>query len=78
MLPIERSGAETSVRRRFLGSSQSKPLTCLRLFTWGIETRSTIAGREIIAGHPFALGRRSPVGTAREDRAFYPVDEVIE
>jgi hypothetical protein len=32
MLPI--GGAETSVRRRFLGSSQSKPLACLCLIKW--------------------------------------------
>jgi hypothetical protein len=34
MLPI--GGAETSVRRRFLGSSRSKPLACLHLLTWDV------------------------------------------
>jgi len=33
-------GAETSVRRRFLGSSQSKPLACLYLIKWSVGSEA--------------------------------------
>jgi hypothetical protein len=39
--------AATSVHRRFLGSSRSKPLACLLLLSWGCRIRSAIGGRDL-------------------------------
>ncbi len=52
-MPADDTRAATLEKRRlryvaaFVGQLSDKPLACLYLFMWGVETHSTMADREI-------------------------------